>query len=249
LASTDRVDCTQIIIHFYSSSNGRLSDKLGERLSLHFTFARRAIKESDWSLACQLHRCQLILNSTAQAVTQTPRFSHISPILKYLHWLKIDQRIQYKVLYKTRQWPKPSYLHNLLNLQVNTRRLIAHLLSSFFNVPQSTLVSNRLFTHHAPAITSHMSHVIHSDILVFEIILVGVLIQLDKNKFSSSSSKNGNYSSSSVNNVRSTSNFSSSSIPVLVLFMGPTCFTYFLIFVLRMSTNQVHYIYGLQISP
>jgi len=62
---------------------------------------------------CQLDRLHLILNSTARAVSKTPRLSHILPILKSLHWLKIDQRIQYKVLhlpYKTLQSQRPSYL-------------------------------------------------------------------------------------------------------------------------------------------
>jgi len=44
---------------------------------------------------CHLDRLQLILNSAARAVSKNPRFS---PILISLHWLKIDQRIQYKVL-------------------------------------------------------------------------------------------------------------------------------------------------------
>jgi len=45
----------------------------------------------------QLGRPQLILNSSARAVYKTPKFAHISPVLKSLHWLKIEQRIQYKV--------------------------------------------------------------------------------------------------------------------------------------------------------
>jgi len=72
---------------------------------------------------CQLDRLQLILNSAARAVSKTPCFSHLSPIPKSLHWLKIDQRIQYKVLfltYKTLQSQKPFDLYNLLNLQANT---------------------------------------------------------------------------------------------------------------------------------
>ena len=47
---------------------------------------------------CQLDRLQLILNSAARAVSETPRFTHISPVLKSLHWLKTDQRIHYKIL-------------------------------------------------------------------------------------------------------------------------------------------------------
>jgi hypothetical protein len=46
----------------------------------------------------QLDRLQLILNTAARAVSKSSRFTHISPVLKSLHWLKIDQRIQYKVL-------------------------------------------------------------------------------------------------------------------------------------------------------
>ena len=45
--------------------------------------------------ANQLDRLQLVLNSAARAVTRTPRFHHITPILKSLHWLKISQRMAY----------------------------------------------------------------------------------------------------------------------------------------------------------
>jgi len=39
--------------------------------------------------ATQTNRLQLVLNSAARAVTKTPKFHHITPILKSLHWLKI----------------------------------------------------------------------------------------------------------------------------------------------------------------
>jgi len=68
----------------------------------------------------QLGRLQLILNSSALDVSKTPKFAHISPVLKSLHWLKIVQRIQYKVAsitYKVLQSEQPSYLHSLLNVQ------------------------------------------------------------------------------------------------------------------------------------
>jgi len=44
-----------------------------------------------------LGRLQLILNSSARAVSKTPKFAHIYLVLKSLQWLKIEQRIQYKV--------------------------------------------------------------------------------------------------------------------------------------------------------
>jgi len=31
-------------------------------------------------------------------ITKTPKFHHITPILKSLDWLKINERIKYKVL-------------------------------------------------------------------------------------------------------------------------------------------------------
>jgi len=49
----------------------------------------------------QLGHLQLILNSSALAVSKTPKFAHISPVLKFLLWLKIEQRIHYKVAFIT----------------------------------------------------------------------------------------------------------------------------------------------------
>jgi len=45
--------------------------------------------------ATQTNRLQLVLNSAARAVTKTPKFHHITPILKSLYWLKINDRIKY----------------------------------------------------------------------------------------------------------------------------------------------------------
>ena len=48
--------------------------------------------------AAQTNHLQLVLNSAARAVTKTPKFHHVTRILESLHWLKINERIQYKVL-------------------------------------------------------------------------------------------------------------------------------------------------------
>ena len=37
-------------------------------------------------------------DSLARAVVKAPKSSHIAPILKYLHWLKVNERIEYKLL-------------------------------------------------------------------------------------------------------------------------------------------------------
>jgi len=48
--------------------------------------------------ATQTNRLQIVLNSAARVVTKTPKFHHITPIFKSLPWLKINDRIKYKVL-------------------------------------------------------------------------------------------------------------------------------------------------------
>ena len=45
---------------------------------------------------CQLNRLQQIQNSLARAVVKAPRSTHITPILKSIHWLKVNERIKYK---------------------------------------------------------------------------------------------------------------------------------------------------------
>jgi len=57
-----------------------------------------------------LQAIQIVL---ARAVTKTLKYHHITPVLKKLHWLKIPERIEYKVIsltYNTLQSSQPSYL-------------------------------------------------------------------------------------------------------------------------------------------
>src|SRR6218665_1615079 len=68
----------------------------------------------------QINRLQAIQNALAHAVTKTPKHHHITPVLKKLHWLKIPQRIEYKVTsltYNTLQSSQPSYLRQLFTIQ------------------------------------------------------------------------------------------------------------------------------------
>ena len=36
--------------------------------------------------------------SLGRAVIRTPKSSHITPVVKSLHWLKVNERIKYKLL-------------------------------------------------------------------------------------------------------------------------------------------------------
>jgi len=41
---------------------------------------------------------QKIQNSLARAIVKAPKSSHMTPILKSLHWLKVNKQIKYKLL-------------------------------------------------------------------------------------------------------------------------------------------------------
>ena len=62
----------------------------------------------------QINRLQQIQNCLARTVVKAPK-SLITPIFRSLHWLKISERIEYKLLsltYKDLTTSQPDYLHN-----------------------------------------------------------------------------------------------------------------------------------------
>jgi len=79
----------------------------------------------------------LLLNSAAHDVTNTPKFHHITPIIKSPLWLKINDRIKYKVFSLTSG--QPSCLRSLLSLHIV---LLGLLLLSTFVALLSPLFSN-----------------------------------------------------------------------------------------------------------
>jgi hypothetical protein len=109
------------------------------------------------NLPCtQTNRLQLVLNAAARAVTRTPKLHHISPILKSLHWLKIEQRIQYKVIsitHKTLHSGRPSYLRSLLRLNHTRSTRSSSIITLDRPTNQSRLkITNRSFHHTAPSL-------------------------------------------------------------------------------------------------
>jgi len=102
----------------------------------------------------QTNLLQLVLNSAARAVTKTPIFHHITPILKSLHWPKINETIKYKVLshtYKTHKTGQPSYLRSLLSFP--SQSLYARSLITLGRPALNSRlkIANRSYYHSAPA--------------------------------------------------------------------------------------------------
>ena len=67
-----------------------------------------------------------IQNTAARLVTRTNRDDHITPVLKGIHWLPVQERIMFKILlltYKTVNGSAPSYLSELVSSYTPSRSL------------------------------------------------------------------------------------------------------------------------------
>ena len=66
-----------------------------------------------------LNKLQRVQNAAARLITGTAKFSHITPVLRTLHWLPIKQRVQFKMLilvFKAINGLAPNYISNLVNI-------------------------------------------------------------------------------------------------------------------------------------
>ena len=114
----------------------------------------------------QINRLQHIQNALAQTVVQAPKFQHITPILKSLHWLKLSEWIEYKIISltcKILNTTQPSYLYDLVSIQPlhghNTRSSPYVILIK----PSSSLkVTHRSFRHASP----HLWNQLHTSLRI-----------------------------------------------------------------------------------
>ena len=102
----------------------------------------------------QINKLQHIQNSLARTVANTPKYSHITPVLKSLHWLKIEQRVQYRLIsltYKVLTTSQPTYLHNLISLQTDNNTRSSDVVTLARPSPASSLkVTDRSFQYELP---------------------------------------------------------------------------------------------------
>ena len=98
----------------------------------------------------QINRVQLIQNSLARAVVRAPKSFYRTLSLRSLHWLKIKERIDSKILsltYEVLTTTEPSYLYDLIFLKLyrSTRS------SNVVTLARPPLkVNNRSFRHISP---------------------------------------------------------------------------------------------------
>ena len=73
-----------------------------------------------------IHRLQLAQNAAARVIKRTPKREHMTPVLRDLHWLPINRRIEFKILlfvFKALHSEAPPYLCDLLNWYHPNRQL------------------------------------------------------------------------------------------------------------------------------
>ena len=67
---------------------------------------------------CVLKKLQFVQNSAARLIYLSKKFDHVTPLLISLHWLPIEQRINFKILlitYKALNGKAPKYISDLLS--------------------------------------------------------------------------------------------------------------------------------------
>jgi hypothetical protein len=106
--------------------------------------------------AYQIDRLQSIQNYLARTVCRTSKFSHITPTLQSLHWLKVRERIEYKILsltYSSVQSHQPSYLSDLLTVQSSVHNTRSSMLVTLKRpTAVKAAIAKRSFFHSAPAL-------------------------------------------------------------------------------------------------
>ena len=76
--------------------------------------------------ASLFNKLQLCQNNAARIVTRRRKYDHIRPALKELHWLPVEQRVQFKILlltYKSLNGLAPKYLSEILSPYTPSRSL------------------------------------------------------------------------------------------------------------------------------
>ena len=68
--------------------------------------------------------CKRVQNAAARLVTNTRKYAHITPVLKSLHWLPVEQRLMYKILlitFRALKFSSPQYINSLIEIYKPSR--------------------------------------------------------------------------------------------------------------------------------
>ena len=106
-----------------------------------------------------INKLQRIQNTLARVVTGTRRYDHITPVLADLHWLKIADRITFKIAlltFKTITTNRPAYLVELIPFHAPVRELRSGSRKRLKVKNVNTVFGSRAFSHAAPSIWNNL---------------------------------------------------------------------------------------------
>ena len=112
---------------------------------------------------CVILPLQRVQNSAARLVCKAPRTQSCIPLLKKLHWLPVDLRIQYKcccLCFKIISGSAPSYLSDLFKLYTPSRSLRSSADNRIFTLSTFTRKQHgqRAFSHSAAVAWNSLPH-------------------------------------------------------------------------------------------
>jgi len=107
----------------------------------------------------QITHLQLIQNSLACAVVKAPKSCHITAVLRSVHWLKITEPIEYKLLsltYKVLTTTQPPYLHHLISVQPRSTRSLSLVTLARPPTSSSLRITDRSFRYASPCLWNQL---------------------------------------------------------------------------------------------
>ncbi|XP_064790569.1 uncharacterized protein LOC135512452 isoform X1 [Oncorhynchus masou masou] len=115
--------------------------------------------------ACAIKPLQLIQNAAARLVFNLPKFSHVTPLLRSLHWLPVEARIRYKTMvlaYGAVRGTAPQYLQALIRPYTQARALRSSTSGLLASLPlrkySSRSAQSKLFAALAPQWWNKLPH-------------------------------------------------------------------------------------------
>ena len=106
---------------------------------------------------CELQQLQTVVNAAARLTAGAQKYDHVTPLLKNLNWLRVPERITYKLCaltFRCLNGLAPQYLSELLqpvaDLESRQRLQWYQLLNWLCRACNDPLSANRAFTVAAP---------------------------------------------------------------------------------------------------
>ena len=113
----------------------------------------------------QIKRLRRLQNIAARIVTRTKPRAHITPVLKELHWLPIQDRVVFKLLvyvYRAKIGKSPSYIMDLISTY-NPPRDLRSGNKDLLTVPRTfSSYGNRSFSSAAPSLWNSLPDYVKS---------------------------------------------------------------------------------------